>query len=229
MLKPYLLLTFIYTTLLSKEQRGAAITTTMIAEKLGVSQQTISRHLIELEQLNLIKRISLPRGERIKVTRHGWIELKNVYDTLGSLIEPPHEDLILGGVIFTGLGEGAYYVSQPFYRKQFQEKLGFAPYPGTLNIQLSDHSLSERKQLNRFNPIFVEGFSSSDRSFGSVNCYRAALNDTEICVIITALRTHYSEETLELISPNNLREKMKLEDGDHVTIRVFATPPPPSS
>ncbi len=120
-------------------------------------------------------------------------------------------------------------MSQQGYLRQFHEKLGFKPYPGTLNLKLIGSYISERKLLDRSTPITMEGFKCYDRSFGAVKCYRASLNDSELCVVITALRTHYGEETLEIIAPHDLRERLKLKDGDTVTVRVFATPQQPSS
>ena len=210
-LKPQLLLTLIYSVKLSKE-------------RLGVSQQTASRHLLELERLGLISRAKILRGERIQITRQGLAELKSLYDMLGTLLEPPKGDLILKGVVFTGLGEGAYYMSQQGYLRQFQEKLGFKPYPGTLNLRLIGGYASERRKLERFTPITIEGFKGPDRSFGPVKCYRASLNDSELCAVVTALRTHYEEEVIEVIAPYRLRDKLRLRDGSTVTLRVFATP-----
>jgi len=33
-------------------------------------------------------------------------------------------------------------------------------------------------------------------------------------------RTHYPEDIIEIISPNNLREKLKLKDGSKITVLV---------
>jgi CTP-dependent riboflavin kinase len=51
----------------------------------------------------------------------------------------------LEGTVFTGLGEGAYYISKETYLKQLTEKLGFEPYLGTLNLKLSsDYDIKTR-------------------------------------------------------------------------------------
>ncbi|MEM2123016.1 MAG: DUF120 domain-containing protein [Candidatus Bathyarchaeia archaeon] len=223
-LKPQLLLTLIYSVKLSREKLGSPVTTRLIAERLRVSQQTVSRHLMELERLGLISRAKILRGERIQPTDQALAELRSLYHMLGGLIEPPEWDLILKGIVFTGLGEGAYYMSQPGYIRQFQERLGFKPYPGTLNLRLIGGFIPERGKLERLTPITIEGFKNMDRSFGPVKCYRASLNDSEPCIVVTALRTHYEEDVLEVIAPYRLREKLGLRDGSTVTLRVFSTP-----
>jgi len=38
---------------------------------------------------------------------------------------------------------------------------------------------------------------------------------------VTALRSHYGEDVIEILAPVNLREKLKLKDGDTVRIRFI--------
>ena len=40
------------------------------------------------------------------------------------------------GIVTTGLGKAAYFLGQDFYKNQFRERLGFTPFPGTLNLIL---------------------------------------------------------------------------------------------
>ncbi|PIU59668.1 riboflavin kinase, partial [Candidatus Bathyarchaeota archaeon CG07_land_8_20_14_0_80_47_9] len=46
--------------------------------------------------------------------------------------------LCIKGKISTGKGEGAQFVKLPWVRKQIIQKLGFTPFPGTLNIRLTE-------------------------------------------------------------------------------------------
>jgi riboflavin kinase len=41
--------------------------------------------------------------------------------------------------------------------------------------------------------------------------------------VISALRSHYGEDVLEIIAPVNLRETLKLKDGDKISFIVFPT------
>ena len=70
---------------------------------------------------------------------------------------PP--SVTLEGTVFTGLGEGAYYISKEAYRKQFTEKLGFEPYPGTLNLKLStDYDIKTRREIEAYPAIEIHRF-----------------------------------------------------------------------
>jgi riboflavin kinase len=196
------------------------ITTRRIAKSIGTSQQTASRRLMELEKTGLIKRIRIPGGEGVQLTPDGKRELNVAYLTLKKILEPLLKELVLEGELFSGLGEGAYYIHQPGYRKQFIKKLGYDPFPGTLNIRLDKRFVPEKTLLETMPFILIDGFSDGKRSYGPVRCYSVSVNGVAHANIITALRSHYGEEILEIIAPVNLREKLKLKDGDAVTVKV---------
>ncbi|HDI01639.1 MAG TPA: DUF120 domain-containing protein [Candidatus Bathyarchaeota archaeon] len=215
-------------TLLALAELGAAsgevsITTSSLAERLGYSQQTASRHLIELEKAGLISRAVEKKGCRVRLTNSGIDALREVYGALRKVLEPVTAPfLILKGVVFTGLGEGAYYVTREGYKKQFIEKLGFEPYPGTLNLRLIDEeSLKARRELDFYPGIEIKGFTAEGRTFGAGKCFRAIINDEVEGAVVVAYRTHYGPSVIELISPVCLRERLKLKDGDLVKVRVF--------
>jgi riboflavin kinase len=131
----------------------------------------------------------------------------------------------LEGVVFSGLGEGAYYIRQDGYRKQFIEKLGFDPYPGTLNVRLtSEYDTKTRQELENYPAIEVEGFKDESRSFGPVKCYPALINNKAKGAWIFAFRTHYDSSVVEIVAPHYLRNQLKIEDGQRVKIEVFIMP-----
>jgi riboflavin kinase len=204
-------------------RRTAKISTEFLAGKLGVSQQSASRHLIELERKGWIKRNITPEGCLIQVTELGINELKRLYSNLRFLMEtvyPP--SVTLEGVVFTGLGEGAYYVSRDHYRRQFIEKLGFDPYPGTLNLKLvTDYDVKTRSELEAYPAIEIEGFRSENRTFGPVKCYPAIIENKAKGALVSALRSHYDASVIELIAPICLRKHLALKDGHKVKVEVL--------
>jgi len=224
-MKPGLLITLYKIAETAGSIGEAKCTTTEIAQKLGLSQQTASRHLIELEKLGHIKRMKATRGELIQITPEGAEQLNLMYLTLQRIFEGPKREVLIEGEVFSGLGEGAYYVSQPGYRRQFIEKLGFDPYAGTLNLKVEKQSQRERRLLETYPSITLEGFMDGMRSFGQVKCYKARVNDTVDGIVITAMRSHYGEDVLEIVAPKNLREILGLKDGDSVKVRVFISTP----
>lgn len=207
-------------------RRTAKISTEYLAEKLDISQQTASRYLIELDNKGWIKRTITPEGCLIRITDAGVKELQKLYSNMRFLMEAAYPPSItLEGMVFTGLGEGAYYISKEQYRKQFIERLGFDPYPGTLNLKLtSDYDVKTRSELEAYPAIEVEGFKNEDRTFGHVKCYPAIIENKVKGALISALRTHYDASVIEVIAPVFLRKHLNLKDGHKVKIEVLTLP-----
>ncbi|RLF10854.1 MAG: riboflavin kinase, partial [Thermoprotei archaeon] len=187
----------------------------------GLSQQTASRRLIELERRGLIRREVLRRGQAVMLTEKGLRELREVYLELKRVFEGEVASLTVVGEVFTGMGEGAYYVSREGYKRQFVAKLGFDPYPGTLNLRLRDaQSLRSRELLDHFKGIEIEGFSDGDRTYGPVKCFRATINGRVEGALVMATRTHYGKDVVEFIAPVNVRRMLSLKDGDVVKAEI---------
>lgn len=206
--------------------RTVKVSTEYLAEKMGISQQTASRHLIQLEKKNWIDRTITPEGCLIKVTNLGRAELKKLYSDLRLIFEAKYPPSItLEGTLFTGIGEGAYYVTKAEYRKQFIEKLGFDPYPGTFNLKLtSEYDVKTRSELEAYPAIEIEGFKNESRTYGPVKCYPAIINNKEKGAVVYALRSHYNTAVLEIIAPNFLRSRLKLKDGNKVKVEILTLP-----
>jgi riboflavin kinase len=198
--------------------------TTHLGKKLGISQQTASRHLIELEKNDLIKRYKFGRKESIQMTKKGFEILKDWHIKLQRILEGVQYRTNIVGKLFSGFGEGAYYISHKGYEKQFIESLGFKPYPGTLNLKIQGQDIGKKKIIEGCSALMIDGFSNDSRNFGSVKCCKAIINDKIEGAIVFALRTHYGDDVIELISPYNLRNKLKLEDGDEVKITILNSP-----
>ncbi len=211
---------------LGASRRTVKVSTEYFANKMGLSQQTASRYLIQLEKKGWLKRKITPEGCLIKITDTGQQELKHLYSNLRLIFEAAYPPSVtLEGVLFSGLGEGAYYVSKEGYRKQFIERLGFDPYPGTLNIKLTtEYDIKTRAELEAYPAIELQGFQNEARSFGDVKCYPAVINNKVKGAILTALRSHYDSSVMEIIAPVFLRAHLKLKDGHKIKVEVLTLP-----
>ncbi len=207
-------------------RRTAKISTEYLAEKMEISQQTSSRYLIELEQKSWIARIKTPEGSLIKITDLGNKEIQKLHAHLRVLVEAAYPPSVtLEGTVFEGLGEGAYYISKEFYRKQFIEKLGFDPYPGTLNLKLTtEYDLKTRTELETYPAVEIQGFKNENRTFGHVKCYPAKIDNKIKGALIFAMRSHYDISVLEIIAPVCLRKQLGLRDSQKVKVEVFTLP-----
>jgi riboflavin kinase len=211
---------------LGASSRIIKVSTEYLAEKIGSSQQTASRHLISLEKIGWIKRTITPDGCLIKITSLGVSELKKLYSELRLIFESEYPPSItLEGILFSGLGEGAYYVNKEGYRKQFLEKLGFDPYPGTLNIKLTtDYDNKVLSELETYPAVVLDGFQDESRTFGPVKCYPAVINNRVKGAVIYAMRSHYGSSVLEIVSSVYIRNALKLKDGNKVKVEILILP-----
>lgn len=184
-----------------------------VAGAVGCSQQTISRKLKEFEEEGLILKKNLASGLELKLAEKGRELLESHYSMLSEIFEKSEE---LEGIVATGLKEGSYYVGLEGYLKRFQEKLGFKPFPGTLNLKVKPAAV--KSFLIGRNKALVEGFETTERSYGSIECYNAIIGN-EKCTILFPERSHYDKGVIEVISEAKLREKMRLRDGDKVVLK----------
>jgi len=107
------------------------------------------------------------------------------------------------------------------YTKQFKVKIGYIPFPGTLNIKLNQQRDSQTvQQLAALDGTMIEPFSDGKRTYGWVKCFHAKLNNTVNSELIRLERTHHDNSVIELISKNSLRKTARLKTGSKVTIKI---------
>ncbi|MBN2334703.1 DUF120 domain-containing protein [Candidatus Bathyarchaeota archaeon] len=221
-LKPHLWFT-LYTLLrLGASKNAVKISTTELSKIMGGSQQSASRHLQLLEQLGLLSRRIESGGTKISITAEGMEELGKVLRELKWYLEGKEASSIeFEGTVVSGLFEGAYYIGKDGYRRQIADKLGFDPFPGTLNVQIKQDDFEKRRRLEAGPGIHLEGFKDGERAFGAANCYHVTINGEVEGALIVAERSIHDYNIMEIISPIYLRRKLGLADGDKVRL-VFS-------
>lgn len=200
----------------------AGISTAKLGDALGLTQQGASARLSDLETSGLVERAHSGKGLAVRLTEAGLAEVASVYSDLKGALERGGSTVLFHGRVFTGFGEGAYYIALKGYAAQFQKSLGFVPYPGTLNLRLSDPGLVEQRRLLKVLPgIEVLGFKDGQRTYGPVKCFRARVLGRHHAAILAIERTHYDSTVLEVIAPVNLRQALGLKDGDECTVTSY--------
>jgi riboflavin kinase len=211
--------------LLGAVEQPVKVSSVHFAKAISSSIQTAARRLQELEREGLVHRRIIPDGQWIILTKRGVEQLKKeCYEYQELFFPTPKIKVEISGRLITGLGEGEYYTTLDEYRKQFEAKLGFTPFPGTLNLGLDLLCIVARKKLDGRKGIEIEGFESENRTFGGAKCFPCEILDDRAEGIKSAViipdRTHYPEDILEIISPVYLRGELQLRDGDEIRTRV---------
>ncbi|QDX40390.1 DUF120 domain-containing protein [Salarchaeum sp. JOR-1] len=194
-----------------------------LADRLDASSQTASRRLQSLDDDGLVERDLVSDGQWVCVTADGERLLESEYEDYRRIFEES-SDLSLTGTVTGGMGEGRHYISLPGYKRQFADKLGYEPFPGTLNVALSAQSRRERAAMESLDGVPIDSWADDERTYGSATCYPGALEADagtyEPVHVIVPDRTHHDEDQLELIAPDRLRDDLDLDDGDDVVVHV---------
>ena len=125
------------------------------------------------------------------------------------------QKIILSGTVFSGEGRGKKFVELPWFMRQVEEKLGFSPYLGTLNIRLSVKEAKKRILIENAEDLVVE----PQTGYYSGLLFKATIDALE-CGVVIPLMPNYPSDVLEVIAPVYLRGQLKLIDGSLVTVSV---------
>jgi riboflavin kinase, archaea type len=197
------------------------VTTSSLGNSIHKSQQAASKHLLELESDGYIERLRTGLKVSVRITTKGHAEMSKIFSILKSSLATSPTYIEFRGSIISGMGEGAYYMSMKGYTKQFKSKLGYVPFPGTLNVKLKDKEFIEAKRsLDAYPATMVNGFSDGKRTYGWVKCYPARVNNIIDAAVILLERTHHDDSIIELISKENIKKSNKLSTGSNITIHV---------
>ena len=191
----------------------------------------------------MIERIKNNKVFKVKVTPEGFGAIKEIQEMIKSATDNSEKTSpMFQGRIVTGMGEGSYYMSLKGYTKQFKDKLGYEPFPGTLNVRLDDKIYRDAKrEIINYPSIYIHGFTGENRTFGWVKCYPAILfpeavkNNEDLknnpyltdskkvgidSSILLLERTHHDNRLIEVISPVCIKDTGNLKNGDTVTIKL---------
>ncbi|QCJ47152.1 MULTISPECIES: DUF120 domain-containing protein [Haloprofundus] len=194
-----------------------------LAGRLDASNQTASRRLQRLDEAGLVERDIVSDGQWVSITDDGESALRGEYADYRRIFEDDSE-LTLTGTVTSGMGEGRHYISLSGYMEQFEERLSYEPFAGTLNVELTDESVRTRAGMANLDAVPIDGWEDDERTFGPAACYAATVergeSTYEAAHIIVPERTHHDERQLEIIAPEKLRDVLALEDGSTVTVYV---------
>lgn len=122
------------------------------------------------------------------------------------------------GKILSGLGQGVYFTQLDWVKSQFQEKLGFDPYPGTLNLKLDKKNEKIYQEVLKGRAIEIVPPASE---FCPSKGYPISLGKIKAAIILPSV-PDYPKDIVEIMAPVKIKEKLKVEDGDEMefTIRI---------
>ena len=132
--------------------------------------------------------------------------------------EIKREIVKLRGIAASGARESRFFTEIPWVKKQFVEKLGIDPHPGTFNIMVLDE---DKEKLNTVRQSKGIEITPEDANFCTANSLPVLINGKIKGAAIIPMVANYPQSQLEVISTENIKQSLSLEDGDMVEIEVY--------
>ena len=124
----------------------------------------------------------------------------------------------LSGRVVSGSRKASFFTQLDWVQEQCATKLGFSPYPGTLNVELSPESVVH---LRAYEKEAKTEFIPPDPKYCVARLLSVSLSSIEGALIFPAedVRIH-GKRIVEIIAPVRLKDVLNIKDGDQVTFTV---------
>lgn len=124
----------------------------------------------------------------------------------------------ISGKIVSGVKQGAFFTQLDWFQEQCLEKLGFKPYAGTLNLEISGGDVPKVEDLE--NRAEIE-FIPPDSNFCSGRAHPVMVENIRAAIVMPAEEVRVHENNIiEIISDLKLKDTLNLDDGDSVTLTI---------
>jgi CTP-dependent riboflavin kinase len=131
------------------------------------------------------------------------------------------EKRTLQGVVFSGLGQGGFFTQLDWVKKQCQNKLGFSPFPGTLNLKVDKEYLDIIKELREREGVSIVPPAAD---FCPAKCIPISIGGIEGAIVIPHAEDFTEDlhpvDVVEIIAPVNIKKALSIDDGAQLSITI---------
>lgn len=122
----------------------------------------------------------------------------------------------ISGHVVKGAERASYFTNLPWVQAQCLKKLGFKPWPGTLNISVDSHAADFIVSMNKSGSTLLE---PPDSSFCTAEIRAVSINDAPAALIVPEKKVNiHGDQIIEILAPVHLRTSLNLQDGDLVNV-----------
>jgi len=124
----------------------------------------------------------------------------------------------LRGKILAGVQKAAQFTQLDWVQEQCMEKLGFIPFPGTVNLEITEEDISTLKALRREEGIRL---IPPDPQFCESKAFPIAMGHIQGALIIPAenVRVH-GRAVIEILAPVKVKDALGVDDGDSLSFKL---------
>jgi CTP-dependent riboflavin kinase len=129
---------------------------------------------------------------------------------------------VISGTVVTGTKRAAFFTQLEWVKTQCLTLLGFEPYPGTFNIQLTEQG---RQVLAELQELPGVPLVPPDGAYCQSLVYPVQIETIPGAIIMPeeSVRIH-GTGIVEILAPVSLREALNVQDGDRVSFTVIENP-----
>jgi len=126
------------------------------------------------------------------------------------------DSITITGRIVSGVKKGAFFTQLDWVQEQCQKKLGFKPYPGTLNLEIDQETIPIVEALQQGKVIELV---PPDPGFCSGRVYPVSVMGVTGAIVAPAeeVRSH-GKNIIEIMAPISLKEALDVKDGDEIML-----------
>lgn len=131
------------------------------------------------------------------------------------------DNVTITGRIVSGVKKGAFFTQLDWVQEQCQKKLGFKPYPGTLNLEIKEETIPIVEALRKGKGIEL---MPPDADFCTGHAYRVSVMGVSGALIAPAEDVSvHGKNIIEVIAPISLKEALDVKDGDEIMLTFSIT------
>ncbi|MEW6663357.1 MAG: HAD-IA family hydrolase [Bacillota bacterium] len=123
----------------------------------------------------------------------------------------------LSGIVTSGRGEAVLFTGLAWVVEQCRTKLGFRPFPGTLNLKINSEELSTVREIT-----LREGVSlvPPTDDFCEARCLPVKIKGI-LGALVLPLVSGYYQGVVEVIAPVKLKDVLGITDGDELVLDII--------
>ncbi|MBW2029651.1 MAG: CTP-dependent riboflavin kinase [Deltaproteobacteria bacterium] len=128
------------------------------------------------------------------------------------------KEVVIRGKVVGGVRKASYFTQLDWVQGQCLEKLGFRPYPGTLNLEVDEESLRALEAMKGEDSVVL---APPSKDFCTAQTLPATIGPVEGAILIPEERVMvHGRTTVEIIAPLRLKDALGLREGDTLTVRI---------
>jgi len=127
-----------------------------------------------------------------------------------------NDTISITGRIVSGVKKGAFFTQLDWVQEQCQKKLGFKPYPGTLNLEIEEEKIPIVEALRQGGGIEL---IPPDTDFCTGHAYPVSVMGVAGAIVAPAEDVSvHGKNIIEILAPISLKEALDVKDGDEIML-----------